>query len=110
MSHNMKEVTDLTFQQEVLESSKVTVVDFWAPWCGPCRMVTPILEELANEYGDQVNITSLNTDSNPMTAMQLGIRSIPTIMLFKDGELKDTRIGAQPKKNFKEFIDKYLDT
>ncbi len=108
MSGKLLEVTDLTFQKEVLESDKLTIVDFWAPWCGPCRMVTPILEELAEEYKDRTKVVSVNTDVNPMVAMQLGIRSIPTVMFFKNGELVDTRIGAMPKKEYVKVIEKHL--
>jgi len=108
MSKKLLEVTDVSFQSEVLESDKLTLVDFWAPWCGPCRMVGPVLEELAQQYGDKVKFTSVNTDANPMISMQMGIRSIPTVMLFKDGSVVDSRLGAQPKQSFEKFIDKYL--
>lgn len=108
MSEKLLPVTDINFQKEVLESNVLTLVDFWAPWCVPCKMLTPVLEELAEEYKGRVKFTSVNTDDSPLTSMQLGIRSIPTVIVFKDGQMIDTRVGAQPKKVFSQILDKNL--
>ena len=102
------DVTDNTFQQEVLKANLPVLVDFWAPWCGPCRMVSPIVEELAQEYEGKVKFVKLNTDDNVNTAMQYGIRSIPTLLLFKDGQLVDQVIGFRPKGELKRTIDNAL--
>ena len=97
-------LTESNWQTEVINSDKTVVVDFWAPWCGPCRIIAPIIEELANELGDGVKFGKLNTDENPNIAMQYGIRAIPTIMVFKGGEVVDTRIGVQPKEALKQMV------
>ena len=101
-------VTDATWKTEVLESSLPVVVDFWAPWCGPCRMVAPVLEQLAKERAGQVKIVKLNTDEHQRTAGNYGIRSIPTMMLFKDGQIVDVAIGAKPKPQLDEWLDQHL--
>ncbi len=90
-------VTDTTFKQEVLESDLPVLVDFWAPWCGPCRMVAPVVDEIAEQYGGQVKVVKVNTDENPSIASQYGIRSIPTLMIFKGGQRVDMVVGAVPK-------------
>ncbi|MFD2676256.1 thioredoxin [Camelimonas lactis] len=97
-------VTDATFEADVLKSSVPVVVDFWAEWCGPCRMIGPALEEISGELGDKVRIVKLNIDENPAVAAQLGIRSIPTLMVFKDGKLASQKVGAAPKGDLSRWI------
>jgi len=91
------EITDDNFETEVIKSDKPVLIDFWAVWCGPCKLIAPIVEELATEYDGKVKIGKLDVDSNQQTAIKFGVRSIPTLLLFKDGKLKDTIIGAVPK-------------
>lgn len=98
------EITDNTFETEVLGSQVPVLVDFWAPWCAPCRLIAPILEEIAQEYEGRVKIVKMNTDSNS-TAMNYHIRSIPTLLLFKDGEVVDQIIGAVPKKHITDKLN-----
>jgi thioredoxin 1 len=102
------DVTDGTFETEVLKSEKPVLVDFWAPWCGPCRMVAPVVEELSEEYSDKVKFLKLNTDDNMNTAATYGIRSIPTLLMFKDGQPVDQIVGFRPKGDLKQVIDKAL--
>jgi len=102
------DVTDGTFETEVLKSDKPVLVDFWAPWCGPCRMVEPVVEELSEEYGGKVKFLRLNTDGNVNTAATYGIRSIPTLLMFKGGQPVDQIIGFRPKGDLKRVIDKAL--
>ena len=101
-------VTDSNFKQEVLDSKIPVLVDFWAPWCGPCRMVSPVVEEIAEQYEEKVKVVKLNTDDNPNTASQYGIRSIPTLMIFKEGQRVDMVVGAVPKTTLAQTLDKYL--
>jgi thioredoxin 1 len=103
-----REVTDTTFETDVVKSDLPTLVDFWAPWCGPCRMVAPIVEELSEEYSGRVNFFKMNTDENPSVPSKFGIRSIPTLLIFKDGELKETVVGFRPKSDLKKRLEAAL--
>ena len=106
MSENLFEFTDSNFENEALKADGPVLVDFWAPWCGPCRMVGPIIEELATNYSGRVKIGKLNTDDNPNVASRYGIMSIPTVLLFKNGQIVDRVVGAVPKKVFEKMLDK----
>ena len=99
------EITDDNFETEVINSELPVLIDFWAVWCGPCKMIAPIVEELATEFEGKVKIGKLDVDSNQQTAIKFGVRSIPTLLIFKDGELKDTIIGAVPKTNIVEKLN-----
>jgi len=103
------ELTDANFEQEVLKSDVPVLVDFWAPWCGPCRIIAPFIEELAEEYEGKAKVGKLNVDENPQVANALGIRSIPTLVFFKGGEPVDGVIGAVPKKILKDKFEKLLE-
>lgn len=103
-----KTVTDQTFEQEVLQAEGVSLVDFWAPWCGPCRMIGPIVEDLSNEYSGRMSVLKMNVDENPETPGRYGIMGIPTLLLFKDGQLVDTVVGLQSKEALAQRIDKAL--
>jgi thioredoxin 1 len=100
-----EKVTDSTFDSDVLKSAEPVVVDFWAEWCGPCRMIAPSLEEIATEMKGKVKVAKLNIDENPAVAGKLGIRSIPTLMLFKDGKLASQKVGAAPKGELVKWIN-----
>ena len=102
------QVTDASFKQDVLESDVPVLVDFWAPWCGPCRMVAPVVDEIAQQYDGQIKVVKLNTDENPNVASQYGIRSIPTLMIFKGGQRVDMVVGAVPKTTLANTLEKYL--
>lgn len=108
MAGTISEVTDNTFQAEVIESETPVLVDFWAPWCGPCRMVAPVLEEIAQEKGDALKIVKLNTDENQQTAIAYEVLSIPTLILFKDGQIAKKVIGAYPKRKLEAELDPVL--
>lgn len=101
-------LTDDMFEQEVLKSDVPVLIDFWAAWCGPCRMIAPIVEELANEYEGKAKITKLDVDNNQNTAQQYGIRSIPTILIFKGGEVVDSIIGAVPKQQIVDRLESHI--
>ncbi|MCC6775061.1 MAG: thioredoxin [Hyphomicrobiales bacterium] len=97
-------VSDTTFESEVLKATSPVVVDFWAEWCGPCRMIAPALEELSGSLGDKVKIVKLNVDENPQTTAKYGIQSIPTLMIFKGGQLASRQVGAAPKQKLEQWI------
>jgi thioredoxin 1 len=105
MSDSIVYVTDASFEQEVLKSSGAVLVDFWAEWCGPCKMIGPILEAIATEYNGKLKIAKLNIDENPNTPPKYGIRGIPTLMLFKGGNVEATKVGAVSKSQLSAFID-----
>ena len=98
-------VSDATFEAEVLKSAEAVVVDFWAEWCGPCRMIAPALEEIAGAMNGKVKILKLNVDENPATATKYGVMSIPTLMIFKDGQLGSRQVGAAPKQKLEQWIN-----
>lgn len=102
------EVTDSNFQTEVLESQTPVLVDFWAEWCGPCKMIAPVVEELAKEYSGKLKVGKVDVDSNQQTPMQFGIRSIPTLLIFKNGKVVDQIVGAVPKRMLVEKVSKHL--
>lgn len=105
MSEHILYVTDDTFEEEVIRASDPVLVDYWAEWCGPCKMIAPILEEIASEYTDKIKVAKLNIDDNPQTPPKYGIRGIPTLMLFKDGNVEATKVGALSKSQLTAFID-----
>jgi thioredoxin 1 len=108
VSDKIVHVSDDSFESEVLQSSEPVLVDYWAEWCGPCKMIAPVLDEIAGEYEGRVKIAKLNIDDNPNTPPRYGIRGIPTLMLFKDGEVEATKVGAVSKSQLTAFIDSNL--
>lgn len=108
MSNKIIHVTDASFATDVLQAEGSVLVDFWAEWCGPCKMIAPLLDEIAGEYQEKLTITKLNIDQNPATAPQYGIRGIPTLLLFKQGAVVATKVGALSKTQLKEFLDAHI--
>ena len=105
---NVKTITDGNFQSEIVETNGLSMVDFWAAWCGPCRMIAPFVEQLADEYSGRVTVGKLDVDHNQQTAAQFGVRSIPTMLFFKDGKVVDTVVGALPKQALDRKIQELL--
>ena len=108
MAEGILEIEDSTFESEVLKADKPVMVDFWAPWCGPCKAISPMIEELAGTFGNRVKFTKCNVDDNPMTPGTFGIRSIPTLIFFKDGEVVEQIVGAVAKSKLEGAINKVL--
>ena len=108
MSDKIVQLTDDSFEADVLQASGLVLVDFWAEWCGPCKMIAPVLDEIATEYEGKVTVGKLNIDQNADTPPKYGVRGIPTLLLFKGGEIVDTKVGALSKTQLKEFLDKNL--
>jgi thioredoxin 1 len=108
MSDNIVQISDASFEQDVLKASGPVLVDFWAEWCGPCKMIAPVLEELAQEYNGKLTIAKLNIDSNIETAPKYGVRGIPTLIIFKDGEVAGTKVGALSRTQLAAFIDSVI--
>lgn len=108
MSDKIVFVTDDTFEEEIVKSGDPVLVDYWADWCGPCKMIAPILDEIAQEYAGKLKIAKLNIDENPLTPPKFGIRGIPTLMLFKGGNVEATKVGAVSKSQLTAFIDSNL--
>ena len=108
MSDLVIHVSDSDFNEKVLKASGPVLVDYWAEWCGPCKMIAPILDEIANDYADKITVAKLNIDDNPATPQHYGVRGIPTLMLFVDGEVEGTKVGAMTKSQLAAFIDNYI--
>ncbi len=108
MNDNIVFIEDQSFDTEVLQAEGPVLVDFWAEWCGPCKMIAPILDEISDEYSGKVKITKLNIDDNPATPPKYGIRGIPTLMLFKDGNVEATKVGAVSKSQLTAFLDSHI--
>jgi len=105
MSDKIINVTDLNFEQEVLSSEIPVLLDYWAEWCGPCKMIAPILNDIANEYSGKIKVAKINIDENPSTPAKFGVRGIPTLMIFKSGSIEATKVGAMSKSQLSAFID-----
>ena len=108
MSEKILHTNDTNFEADVLQSEKAVLLDFWAEWCGPCKMIAPLLDEMAELYADRMQVAKLNIDENPNTPAKFGIRSIPTLMLFKDGAVQAQKLGAMSKKQLSDFLESNL--
>ncbi len=108
MSENILALSDESFEQDVLKSDTPVLVDYWAEWCGPCKMIAPLLEEIAGEYAGRVQVAKLNIDDNSQTPPKYGIRGIPTLMLFKNGKVEATKVGALSKSQLSAFLDQHI--
>jgi len=108
VSDKIVHTSDAAFDADVLQNGKAVLLDFWAEWCGPCKMIAPLLDEVADQYEDKLAVVKLNVDENPNTAQKFGIRSIPTLILFKDGAVQAQMMGAMPKSQLEEFLDTNL--
>ncbi|MDA3921328.1 MAG: thioredoxin TrxA [Salinisphaera sp.] len=108
MSENIVKVSDDSFDTDVLSASGPVLVDYWAEWCGPCKQIAPVLDEIADEYNGRLTVAKLNIDDNPNTPPRYGIRGIPTLMLFKDGEVAGTKVGSVSKSQLAEFVDQHI--
>lgn len=108
MSDHIVQISDSSFEQDVLQADGPVLVDFWAEWCGPCKMIAPVLEELADEYAGKLKIAKLNIDANPETAPKYGVRGIPTLIIFKNGQAEGTKVGALSKSQLAAFIDSVI--
>jgi thioredoxin 1 len=108
MSNNISAITDSSFEKDVIESQLPVLIDFWAPWCGPCKAIAPILEDLAQQYDGKLKIVKLDVDNNPATPPKFGVRGIPTLILFKDGQVQATQVGLLNKSELASFIDSHI--
>jgi thioredoxin 1 len=108
VSENIHHISDASFEADVLKSDRPVLVDYWAEWCGPCKMIAPILDEIAEEYDGRLKVAKLNIDENPATPPRYGIRGIPTLMLFKGGDVEATKVGALSKSQLTAFLDQHL--
>jgi thioredoxin 1 len=108
VSANIVHLTDGEFEEKVLKSPEPVLVDYWAEWCGPCKMIAPILDEIAADYAGKLTVAKLNIDDNPTTPQRFGVRGIPTLMLFKNGEVEGTKVGAMSKSQLNAFLDTHL--
>jgi thioredoxin 1 len=109
MSESIIHVTDSSFEEEVLSSEKPVIVDYWAEWCGPCKMIAPLLDELASEYQGKIRVAKINIDENQATPQKYAVRGIPTLMIFKNGEVAGTKVGAMSKSQLSAFVDSHID-